>query len=168
MTTRDERLEADGYEGDPVLFYRPRDPNGWASNFARYAVVMLNPFTGRMTRYRTGEFRYQALKAKDAKGHDYVLGAANSGEAQNRGREVDLRDGWGDSYGDLCWYAMAELVIAKTIQHDDIRRYLTATHARAIYEDSPVDDIWGWRYHFDYRGKNLLGRCWMYARSVLV
>lgn len=38
---------------------------------------------------------------------------------------------------------------------------------RRIYEDSPTDDIWGWRFQQSYTGKNLLGRCWMDVREVL-
>lgn len=170
ITCIEERVRADGYgDAEPILFYRPRDPYGWMSSFSHHAIILPHPFTMVATRYRSGEYRFQAMKGITADAHDYVLDAKDSSDAKFRGgpHGVVLRSGWGNSYGDLCWYAMAETVIAKTLQHRDVRRWLAATGKRPLYEDSDTDDIWGVRFRNDYRGKNLLGRCWMYARSVI-
>lgn len=165
---RDQRLAADGFALiEPVLFYRPDDEHGWGSNFSRHAVELVHPFTRERTFYRTGEHRFQAMKAITPDEHQFVMDAPGPGQAKMRGRQIRLRDGWGDSYADLCWYVMLEVVLAKAMQHRGVRLALTQTRGRPIYEDSPTDDIWGWRYQQSYTGKNLLGLSWMVARQTL-
>lgn len=167
---REERLVQDGYEPDQevVEFYSSRDVDGQYSNFGRQEVWLPHPFTGRLTLHRTGEHRYQAMKACNEETYDYVNAASRPGEAKDRGREISLRPGWGDDYGDLCWYVMYELIEVKVIQHEWIRGLLVETGDRPIWEDSPTDDIWGIRFQQSYTGKNLLGRCWMDVRDLLV
>lgn len=165
---QEQRLAEDGAE-HPVLFYRPQDAWGYFSNFSPHRVAMINPFNGLMENYRSGEHRFQAMKARTLEDHHYVMAASSAYRSKERGgpRGILLRDGWGSSYGDLCYYVMFETVLAKAIQNKDVFNGLMSTEDRHIYEDSPVDDIWGWRYRNDYRGKNLLGRCWMEVREVL-
>lgn len=175
MTTMAERLEEDGVPAgvDPVLFYGPRDENGWGSNFSGHGLWMRDPWSegGALTWYKTGEHRYQAMKSDDQRGHEYVRTAATAGRSKVRGHEVVLREGWnkphGDGYGSGCWYVMFELVLCKALAHPDVLKALLATGDRPIYEDSPTDDIWGWRCGRHHRGKNLLGKCWMDVREVL-
>lgn len=164
---REERLKQDGVLGEPVLFYGPRSADGEGSNFSPHSIILPHPFTKRWTKYQTGEHRYQAMKATTEEEHDYVNRAFSPGQAKHRGREVLLRPGWGSDYGDYCWYVMFEVVLYKTRQNAAIEQWLRETADRHIYEDSPTDDIWGWRYAQDHRGKNLLGRCWMDVRSLL-
>lgn len=165
---REERLAADGYaQIEPVLFYHQQDEHGWASNFSRHSVEMAHPFTLERVTYRTGEHRFQAMKAATIGEHEYVMDADRPGQAKARGREINLRDGWGDSYGDLCWFVMLEVVLYKAGQYTGIQRALAQTRGRPIYEDSPTDDIWGWRYEQSYDGKNLLGICWMVVRDIM-
>lgn len=168
--TREERLKADGYEGvEPVEFYSARDEYGAFSNFSPHPVVMINPWTGRYQRYSTIEHRFQAMKATNLRDHGWVVEAPSSGDAKLRGGPggISLREGWGSSYGDLCWYVMHEAVLAKAMQHPKIAELLLSTGDRPIWEDSPVDDIWGIRYEQSYTGKNLLGECWMDVRNLL-
>jgi ribA/ribD-fused uncharacterized protein len=163
---RNERLIAEGYDPEvvvPELFYRS---STLGSNFSPHSVKMLNPWTSSPTVYRTCEHRYQAMKATTLADHDYVNAANRPIDSKNRGREIQLREGWGEHYGDFCWYVMFEVVLAKTLQHAEVRRWLKSTGDRPIYEDSPTDDIWGWRYGNDHRGRNLLGRSWMQIRGV--
>jgi ribA/ribD-fused uncharacterized protein len=166
---REQRLEADGYAGiEPVLFYRSKT---LGSNFSPHRVRYLDPWEGKPRVYKTCEHRYQAMKATTAKDHEYVCGYLEDPNntplsSKGRGREIKLREGWGEHYGDFCWYVMFEVVLGKTLQHAEVQRWLRSTGDRPIYEDSPVDDIWGWRYRDDYRGRNLLGRCWMQVRGV--
>lgn len=165
--TKKERLQQDGVVGEPVLFYGARNENGEGSNFAFYGVWLPNPYTGKVEWHETGEHRYQAMKATNAEDYKYVQASAGPGVSKKRGREILLREGWGDRYGDLCYYVMLELTLAKVLQNDEVARWLKATGARHIYEDSPTDDIWGWRFRSDYRGRNLLGRCLIEARKIL-
>lgn len=159
-----ERLEHDKVPPDvePVLFY-----GGPFSNFSKHSIWLPNPFTGKATLYATGEHRFQAMKGKTVQVHDDIAGQPRPVDAKHAGGACDLRPGWGNDVGSLCWYVMLEVVLHKALQHGEVRRALDATGQRPMYEDSPVDDIWGWRFQEDHRGKNLLGRCWMRTRTIL-
>jgi len=164
---RSERIRKDGLIEDPVEFYSTRGEYGYMPNFSRHKIILPHPFTGKMITYNDGETRFQAMKATNAGDHDLIVATGRPREAKQIGREIRLRPGWGSSYGDLCWYVMAELIVAKSMQHPQIQESLLATGERAIWEDSPKDNIWGIRKAADYTGKNLLGRAWMYSRHIL-
>ena len=165
----EERLEQDGVEpGNLIRFYHGDDIDfGFMSNFSLHSLVALNPFTGEVDEYRTAEHRFQAMKATTPDDHEHVRCSGRPHEAKRRGRHIDLTAGWGDSYGDLCYYVMFETVLLKFIQNDDARMSLLATGQKILWEDAPHDDIWGIRAGNDYRGKNLLGRCLMDVREIL-
>lgn len=163
---RSERLQLDG-DFNPVLFYAPKSRLGLFSNFSEHPVKAVDPWTNKPRTYQTGEHRYQAMKANNVDDHEYVLEINDPGAAKNRGRQVELRAGWGNNFPDLCWYVMLEVVTLKARQNIDVLMELADTQNHVIYEDSPIDDIWGWRYQTSYNGKNLLGRCWMQARDNL-
>jgi len=166
--TREERLKKDGAGEEPVLFYGHKGTEWpYFSNFSRHSVLMADPWTGRPTRYPTTEHRYQAMKSVDKEGHDYVLCSSGPGQSKTRGREVTLRDNWGETYGTFAYYVMLEAVMTKASQWPVIYRSLVSTGERLIYEDSPTDDIWGWRHANNYSGNNLLGLCWMQVRDLL-
>ncbi len=61
-----------------------------------------------------------------------------------------------------------ECLIAKVEFNPDLGKKLIDTMGSHIYEDSPTDDIWGWRYEQDHSGKNLLGECWMEIRDLVI
>lgn len=166
---REERLKRDGFEGiEPVLFYGHRGTEWpYFSNFSRHSVRMINPWTGKSIVYDTTEHRYQAMKSVDQRGHDYVVESSGPGQSKTRGREVQLRRDWGENYGTFAYYVMLEAVLTKASQYPIIGRSLERTGDRPIYEDSPTDDIWGWRYAKDHSGNNLLGLCWMQVREAL-
>jgi ribA/ribD-fused uncharacterized protein len=171
-----ERLRQDGVQGDGVVtFYGHRDAMwGVFSNFSDHQVWLPHPFRdGELAPYATTEHRYQAMKATTADAHDAIraqptaYASKEAGGPRSKVPGMVLRPGWGSNYGDLCWYVMFEAVLAKALQHDPMASALARTGSKMIYEDSPVDDIWGWRFHNDYRGKNLLGRVLMEVREVV-
>lgn len=170
--TRNERLLADGYSeaqnnAPPILFYSPRDKHGIASNFSTHSLILPNPFTGEKVLYSTGEHRYQAMKARDLDNHEMIRMAVGPGAAKRMGGQTLLRPEWGNSYGDFCYYVMLEVITVKVAQIREAKTWLLSTDLYPIYEDSPTDDIWGWRFAEDHRGKNLLGRCWMQVRETI-
>lgn len=116
----------------------------------------------------TREHRFQAMKGTNQKDHDYVAGSSGPGEAKRRGRAIWLRPDWGNDINQVCWYVMMEGVLATVMQHDDVAQGLEDTGERVIYEDSPTDDIWGWRKDGNHEGRNLLGLAWMQARLVVM
>jgi ribA/ribD-fused uncharacterized protein len=164
------RLELDGAE-DPILFYNAEDEWGVFSNFSEHGIWLPHPFTGETVWYRTGEHRFQAMKATTEEGHEHVRLQPNAYKAKRAGGpkgSIMLREGWVSDYGNLPWYVMFETVLAKYVQVVDAQEALSLTGSRHIYEDSTTDDIWGWRFRNDYRGKNLLGRCWMQVRDLML
>jgi ribA/ribD-fused uncharacterized protein len=171
---REERLQKDGLLGDDgignyIAFYNQEDAWGVFSNFSEHGIWLPHPhlFTNEIVWYRTGEHRFQAMKATNEKDHEYIRLQPNSYKAKKAGREIELRPGWGNDYGDLCWYAMAELIMGKALQVPPAAEALVACSGLHIYEDAPRDDIWGWRKLNSYHGKNLLGRAWMQTRDIL-
>jgi N-glycosidase YbiA len=165
-----DRLAQDGVEGEPILFYSEDDEYGCFSNFSDHSVVLPDRWGRENQWYKTGEHAFQARKMTTMVQHDQVRDARTAFHAKKCGgpRGVGvMRDGWGNNYGDLCWYVMLEVVTAKTIQHHEVWEALHDSRGQHIYEDSPVDDIWGWRFRNDYRGKNLLGRAFMTARDII-
>lgn len=60
---------------------------------------------------------------------------------------------------------MRDILRAKALQHEYVRRKLLATGDRELIEDSWRDDFWGWGPNRD--GKNMLGKLWMEIRSEL-
>lgn len=164
--TKEERLALDK-ANNPILFYGPKDPYGWCSNFHNTSVWMFQPFDGQLVEYATREHRFQAMKATTLEDHEFVRRQPTPTAAKNSGRNILLRDGWGNNYGDLCWFVMFECVLESVIQNKNVKNNLIKTSDSTLYEDSPVDDIWGWRYQTEYTGKNLLGIAWMEVRRIL-
>lgn len=60
---------------------------------------------------------------------------------------------------------MRDLLIAKSIQHEYVRRKLLATGDRELVENSWRDNFWGWGPNRD--GQNMLGKLWMEIRAEL-
>lgn len=60
---------------------------------------------------------------------------------------------------------MHDILRAKAIQHEYVRRKLLATGDRTLIEDSWRDDFWGWGPNRD--GQNMLGKLWMQVREEL-
>lgn len=168
---REERMEKDGLTEEPIEFYGKNCEHNYFSNFAPLGLWLPHPFTGKKTWYKTGEHAYQARKAWTAEEHDHVNEADTPFESKKRGQAVALREGWDTgtrrTLYPLCYYVMIEVVWAKAIEHESVMGKLLNTDDRAIWEDSPTDDIWGIRYRGDYRGRNLLGRAWMEVREKL-
>ncbi len=162
---KDQRLEKDGATGRYVVFYGSSDELGALSNFSDHSVTLPNPWTGKHTTYLTGEHRFQAMKATNARDHDWVSGSSSPYHAKRAGRVITLRSGWGNDVNCICWFVMCEIVMAKLCQNSDVFELLAGIRG-FIYEDSPIDPIWGWRMYANYSGRNLLGKAWMQARFL--
>lgn len=168
---RQERIERDGLAEDPIEFYGKNCEYNFFSNFSPHGLLLSHPFAqpGEIANfYATGEHRFQAMKACNESDHDYVNEASTPFYAKERGREIELRDGWESPHNlPLCYYVMVEVVRAKAFANPHILKALLETGHRAIWEDSPVDDRWGIRYRGDYRGRNMLGKAWMQVREEI-
>ena len=166
----EERLRSDGYDPSeviPLLFFNPAHAHGCLSQWSRHGIRATHPWTGETTWYPTVEHYYQAAKATTLEAYEYVLAAEDARQAKERGHEIELRADWGETEAGVCFAFMLAGCRAKAAQHACVREVLHTSGDRPIYEDSHTDDIWGWRHHGDYRGRNLLGKCWMLVRAEL-
>jgi len=101
-----------------------------------------------------------------------IYKAATPREARDLGQKVQLRYDW-DSSDPREYYSnykvkdrvMYECVLAKFIQHHDLRAQLLATGDEELIEDSPIDSYWGCGK--DGKGKNMLGKILMRVREEL-
>lgn len=164
-------MEKDGLTEEPIEFYGKNCEHNYFSNFAPLGLYLPHPFSGEKLWYKTGEHAYQARKAWTKDEHDHVYETPTPLASKEAGQAVALRDGW-DVSGmktlfPLCYYVMLEVVWAKAMEHSTVMAALLKSEDRAIWEDSPTDDIWGIRYRGDYRGRNLLGRAWMETREKI-
>lgn len=163
--TKEERLAADGAI-NPIIFFGREPDWGFLSNFTYGPIFLPHPFRHQVVMYPTVEHRFQAMKATTDADHDAVMLNETPGDAKAAGRGIQLRPDWGETHGSVCWLVMVEALLARTIQHEAVGKALLASGDRWIYEDSPTDNIWGWRRDEDYSGTNLLGLAWMHVRSI--
>lgn len=138
-----------------IKFYKIKDPHGYMSNYSRHRFYVY----GRW--WNCVEAPYQAMKTFDKAEQDEIHQAKGSNEARLLGQKVTFRPDW-DQAKDV---VMRECLVAKFLQHKDIREQLIATGDEELIEDSPVDYYWG--CGADNSGKNMLGKFLMEIREEL-
>lgn len=135
------------------------------SNFSAFSIKW------KGLRFDTSEHLYHWLKfATSPDGRsarptiaDAVMAAPSAHEAfklAERNRQHRRAD-WDAVKVDL----MREVLWAKVVQHEYVRRKLLATGDRELVENSWRDDYWGWGPNRD--GQNMLGKLWMEIRAEL-
>ena len=140
-----------------ITFYSVSDPFGVFSNFAPYPISVDGDL------WPTSEHYFQAQKFDDEayrkriRKSDSPMIAARLG----RSRKQKLRD---------CWEAvkvgvMRTAVLAKFMQHPELRSLLLSTGEANLVEHTENDDYWG--DGGDGSGKNMLGRTLMEVRETL-
>jgi ribA/ribD-fused uncharacterized protein len=140
-----------------IKFYGTSSEYGCFSNFAHYPIRL----HGRT--WPTVEHFFQAQKFPDTEQEEAIRQARSPAKAKAMGRskKYRLRRDW-ESVKDG---VMRQAVLAKFMQHDDIRAVLLATGEALLVEDSPTDAYWGCGAHGG--GKNKLGRILMSVRDEL-
>jgi N-glycosidase YbiA len=138
-----------------IKFYLIKKPHGYMGNFwkARFFVY------GRW--WNNVEAAFQAQKTPIEAEVLAIQNAAKAMEARNLGQVCQLRENW-EQIKDIVMY---DCVMAKFVQHKDLRDQLVATGDEELIEDSPVD--WTWGCGKDGTGKNLLGKILMRVRREL-
>ena len=106
---------------------------------------------------------YQAQKFPDTEYEEAIRQAKSPAKAKamGRSRKYRLRRDW-ESVKDGI---MREAVLAKFLQHADLRAILLSTGDAVLVENSPTDDYWGCGAHGG--GRNKLGRILMSVREEL-
>lgn len=138
-----------------IKFYKINDPHGYMSNYkkARFFIY------GRW--WNWVEAPYQAQKTSVLSEYDAIWKAKRNDESRLLGQKVTMRPDWDQ----VKYQVMKECVLAKFLQHKDLRDQLIATGYEELIEDSPVDYYWG--CGADGSGANNLGKVLMEVRDEL-
>lgn len=143
-----------------IKFYKTNDPYGFLNNFKKARMFLY----GRW--WDTVEHAYQAQKAFRMDEYDAIHQAATPRIARDLGQVVTMSPGWIQSWNEIHKdRVMYECVMAKFVQHKDLRIQLQATGGSELIEDSPVDYYWG--CGAKGTGKNMLGQILMRVRHEL-
>lgn len=111
--------------------------------------------------YATTEHYYQAAKATNLDDHEKIRLATTPKSAKIIAQSVPLCENWEE----IKTKVMNQALLHKAEQHPKIAEVLRSTGTATIIEDSPYDYIWG--CGADGTGQNLLGKSWMFVRSIL-
>jgi ribA/ribD-fused uncharacterized protein len=138
-----------------IKFYKIKDPHGYMSNYkkARFFIY------GRW--WNWVEAPYQAQKTFVPEEYDAIHQATNNNDSRLLGQKVTMRPDWDQVKRQV----MKECVLAKFLQHKDLRDQLMATGDEELIEDSPIDYYWG--CGADGSGQNVLGQVLMEVRREL-
>jgi N-glycosidase YbiA len=138
-----------------IKFYKIKDPHGYMSNYkkARFFIY------GRW--WNWVEAPYQAQKTFVPEEYDAIHQATTNNESRLLGQKVTMRPDWDQVKRQV----MKECVLAKFLQHKDLRDQLMATGDEELIEDSPIDYYWG--CGADGSGQNVLGQVLMEVRQEL-
>jgi N-glycosidase YbiA len=140
-----------------VKFYSVSDEFGEFSNFAAYPIAIDD------RQWPTTEHYFQAQKFEDA-AYQQKIRKANSpilAARLGRDRRQKLRRDWESVKVGV----MRTAVMAKFVQHEDLRALLLSTGDAKLVEHTENDDYWG--DGGDGSGKNMLGRILMQVRESL-
>lgn len=138
-----------------IKFYRTKDPYGFMGNYykARFFIY------GRW--WNCVEAPYQAMKTFDKDEQEAIWKAEKSNDARLLGQKVTMRPDWDQVKRSV----MKECVMAKFLQHPELRKQLMETGTEELIEDSPID--WYWGCGKDGTGQNVLGQVLMEIREEL-
>lgn len=138
-----------------IKFYRTKEPHGFLGNFYRARFFIY----GRW--WNWVEAPYQAEKTNVLEEKDAIWAAVKARESRDLGQTVTMRVNWDQ----IKRRVMKECVMAKFLQHPDLRKQLMDTGTEELIEDSPVDSYWGCGK--DGTGQNVLGQVLMEVREEL-
>lgn len=138
-----------------IKFYRTKDPHGYLGNFYRARFFIYGKW------WDCVEAPYQAEKTDIQTEKDEIRLAKKPMDARNLGQKVTMRPDWDIAKRRV----MKECVMAKFLQHPDLRKQLLETGTEELIEDSPID--WYWGCGSDGKGQNVLGQVLMEVRSEL-
>lgn len=138
-----------------IKFYKTNEDYGFMSNYykARFFIY------GRW--WPSVEHPYQAKKCYKLEEFDAIWQTVRSKDARELGQKIEMRPDWAEVRADV----MYECVLAKFLQHKDLRDQLIDTGNEELIEDSPAD--WYWGCGNDGTGQNMLGKILMKVRSEL-
>ena len=145
-----------------IKFYDPR-----AGEFCGLSNLHPRPMIFEGVAYASAEHAYQAAKARDPEVRAWLMGAPSPELVAAAGDALPLEDiapDWAAIHVAL----MEQIVRAKFLEHDDLRRLLLSTGTAKIVEWAPEDSaiarFWG---EYEGMGENTLGFMLMRLRDEL-
>lgn len=138
-----------------IKFYRSVEPYGYLNNFRKAPMFIYNAW------FKNVEAAYQSRKTNIKEEQESIRLALHPSTARDLGQKVTMRSDW-DS---IKYSVMEECVLAKFVQHKDLRERLLSTGTEYIIEDSKIDYYWG--CGADGTGKNKLGLILMTVRILI-
>lgn len=140
-----------------IKFYRLKDPHGYMSNFYKSRHFVYGKW------WDNTEASYQAQKTNVDSEVLAIQQAEKPMQARNLGQKVSLRENW-DMIKDRVMY---ECVLAKFLQHADLRKQLMETGDEELVEDTKTTNDMYWGCGTDGTGRNELGKILMRIRQEL-
>lgn len=140
-----------------IKFYRLKDPHGYMGNFYKARHFIYGKW------WNTTEASYQAQKTNVESEVLAIQQAEKPMQARNLGQKVSLRENW-DMIKDRIMY---DCVLAKFLQHSDLRKQLMETGDEELVEDTKSTNDMYWGCGTDGTGRNELGKILMRIRQEL-
>jgi len=142
---------------EEIRFYKVDDLYGFFSNFSGYRIFIDNEVWPTVEHYfQANKFENLELRLK-IKNIDSPMKAAQEG----RNKNYILRPDWERVKEDI----MMKALLAKFLQHQDLKLNLLNTNNAIIIEDTKNDNYWG--NGGDGSGKNRLGILLMETRGII-
>lgn len=136
-------------------------------NFSKHPVKIKFDFGAGEVEVKTSEAYFQAAKffKTDPNWATKILEETNPANTKRMGnsREHEIDPDWQNG---MSVQRMLEVLFAKYRQHQEVRDALILTEDKMIIERADWDSVWG--DGPDGNGKNYLGKCWMFIRSVML
>ena len=142
-----------------IEFYSTKGDYGYFSSFWFNA-----PFRLKNQNWRTREHYFQAQKFVGTKYESEIRNIKSPMECAKAGRDRSkpLRKDWES----VKYSIMLEAIVAQCEQNPSFKKLLLETGDAKLVEHTSNDDIWG--DGGNGKGKNLLGKALMEARSIMV
>ena len=138
------------------------------NNFSKHQIYITVPELDTVPfTCKTTEAYFQAAKffRTDRDWARKILLEPNPAQTKNMGnsREHPIDPNWNNG---VSVQRMTEALFAKYGENEEVRDALALTEDKMIIERADWDPIWG--DGPDGNGKNYLGKCWMFIRSVML
>lgn len=137
-----------------IKFYKTNEPYGFLNNFKKARMFIYSKWWNNV------ETPYQSRKCSIPEEAIWIWESKTPREARDRGQLVQMVSDWDK----IKVGVMKQCVMAKFLQHTDLRAQLMATGDEELIEDSPVDNFWG---QINGVGQNNLGKVLMEVREAI-
>lgn len=140
-----------------IQFYSNKTKYGEFSNFDHHGITLGKKF------WKTSEHYFQAKKFVGTKHESEVRKCKSASDAARMGRDrsLPLRRDWETVKDNV----MREAVLAKFVQHKELKELLLSTGDEALVEHTEKDSYWA--DGGDGMGKNMLGIILMEIREAI-